>query len=66
MDNQTMESGFDMDENNQEAGEEQLADLIKQAGEEARARRQKAMEEHFSKLRAVIDEALSGQQNTQI
>lgn len=45
--------------NHQEDGEEQLAALIKQAGEEARLRKRQAMDQHFKKLRTVIAEGAS-------
>ena len=38
-------------------GEEYLSELIKQAGHDAREKKNRAMIEHFSKLRAVIIEA---------
>lgn len=41
----------------QESAEERLAALIKEAGAAARARKKKAMDEHFKKLRAVSEEA---------
>ncbi|MBF0405958.1 MAG: hypothetical protein HQM10_01285 [Candidatus Riflebacteria bacterium] len=46
----------------QEDGEEQLSTLIKHAGNEARMRRNKALETHFNKLKKVIAEAVSHQQ----
>jgi hypothetical protein len=49
----------DQNHKHQEAGEEQLAALIKQAGAEARARKRKAMDQHFKKLRAAIAEGVS-------
>ena len=38
----------------QEDGEEKLVELIKEAGETARARKKKAMEVHFQKLRDAV------------
>jgi hypothetical protein len=49
----------DQDNKHQEAGEEQLAALIKQAGEEARGRKRKALDRHFKMLQTVIAEGLS-------
>ncbi len=43
----------------QEAGEEQLNALIKQAGDEARLRKRKALERHFKMLRSVVAEGMS-------
>jgi len=43
----------------QEGGEEQLAVLIKQAGDEARARKREALAHHFKILRDVIEEGVS-------
>ncbi len=48
----------------QDSAEERLAELIKEAGAEARARNKKAMEQHFKKLRAVISEAASRNRNS--
>ncbi len=49
------------DKNNkyEEVGEEQLAVLIKEAGEEARKRKKEAMERHFKMIEAAIAEGLS-------
>jgi hypothetical protein len=49
----------DKNKKHQEVGEDQLTVLIKQAGEEARARRRKALDKHFKMLRAVIAEGVS-------
>jgi DNA-binding protein YbaB len=46
---------------NQEEGEEQLASLIKQAGNEARKRRKKTLDEHYKKIKAAVSEAVSRQ-----
>ncbi|MDQ1351371.1 MAG: hypothetical protein QG657_1673 [Acidobacteriota bacterium] len=43
----------------EEAGEEHLAVLIKQAGEEARKRKREAMDRHFKMLQSAIAEGLS-------
>jgi hypothetical protein len=40
-----------------ENGEEQLSELIKEAGDTARMRREKALNEHFKKLKKVIADA---------
>lgn len=39
----------------QEEGEERLAQLIKEAGETARARKKEVMETHFQKLREAVN-----------
>ncbi len=54
-----MEEATDQDNKHQEVGEEQLAILIKQAGEEARARKREAMDRHFKRLRSAIAEGVS-------
>lgn len=59
-----MEHGFDPNDPNQEAGEEQLSILIKQAGNDARSRKREALSRHYEKLRTVIIEAKSRQQRT--
>ncbi len=43
--------------------EEHLFQLIKQAGEDARVRKQKAMEQHVKKLHDVISKAISRRNN---
>jgi len=59
-----MEQKLDMNEKNQEPGEEQLSILIKQAGDEARARKREILARHFNKLRATIAKAVSRQQDS--
>ena len=54
-----MEEAADQDNKHQEVGEEQLAILIKQAGEEARARKREAMDRHFKRLESAIAEGVS-------
>lgn len=54
-----MEKIVDHNNKRQEAGEEQLTALIKQAGNEARMRKRKALQRHFKMLRAVIAEGVS-------
>jgi hypothetical protein len=61
-----MKHEFDQNDQNQEAGEEQLSILIKQAGNDARLRKQEAMFRHFEKIRSVIIEAKSRQEWTLI
>ena len=46
-----------------EAEEEQLFQLIEQAGEDARSRRREAMARHINKLPAVISVAVSRKNN---
>ena len=43
--------------------EEHLFQLIKQAGEAARARKKKAMAQHVEKLQRVISEAIARKNN---
>ncbi|MFH0926795.1 MAG: hypothetical protein V1872_14375 [bacterium] len=59
-----MEQKLDVDEEDQEPGEEQLFELIKQAGDEARARKREAMAQHFKKLKDMVAEVMSQQQNS--
>jgi len=59
-----MEQAFDSNDKNQETAEERLAALIKQAGDEARARKREALAWHFKKLQTVIGEAVSRQQDS--
>ena len=47
-----------------EEEEEQLFQLIKQAGEDARSRKREAMARHINKLQAVISEAVSRKNNS--
>jgi len=54
-----MDEVSDRNNKHQEVGEEQLTVLIKQAGDEARARKREALERHFKMLRAVIAEGVS-------
>ncbi len=61
-----MKHEFDQNDQNQEAGEEQLSILIKQAGNDARLRKQEAMFRHFEKIRAVVIKAKSQQEWTLI
>lgn len=61
-----MEHGFDPNDRNQEAGEEQLSIMIRQAGNDARSRKREALTHHYEKLRAVIIEAKSRQHETVI
>jgi len=59
-----MKQELDSNDKNQETAEKRLAALIKQAGDEARARKRKAMAWHFKKLQTVIGEAVSLQQDS--
>lgn len=47
-----------------EEAEKQLSILIHQAGDEARIRRKKMLDEHFKKLTDMIAEAVSSQKRT--
>ncbi len=53
-----------MKNKNQETAEERLTALIKQAGDEARARKKKALAWHSKKLQAAIGEAVSRRQGS--
>jgi len=46
-----------------ETGEEQLNQLIKQAGEEARSRKKKALALHYIKIKSVVAEGVNRRQN---
>ncbi|MEA2082845.1 MAG: hypothetical protein U9O82_01110 [Thermodesulfobacteriota bacterium] len=59
-----MDKGFKPNDTDQEAGEEQLFELIKQAGNEARIRKQEAMARHFDRLRAAIAEGILRKQDS--
>ena len=59
-----MKKGFDLKDKNQETAEERLTALIKQAGDEARARKQKALAWHLKKIQTVIGEAISRRQGS--
>ncbi|MBF0230915.1 MAG: hypothetical protein HQK63_15210 [Desulfamplus sp.] len=43
---------------NQEDGEKELSLIIRQAGDEARSRRKKALDAHFDKLNQAIKQAV--------
>ncbi len=59
-----MKQGFDSNDKNQETAEKRLATLIKQSGDEARARKREALARHFKKLQTVIGEAVSRRQDS--
>ena len=59
-----MEKELNSDNGCDEDGEKRLADLIKKAGDDARWRRKKIMEQHYAKLRAVIGEAVLERQGS--
>ena len=50
------------DDNYDEAGEKRLAELIKEAGRDARLRKKKVMEQHYAKLRRIIKEAVANRE----
>lgn len=52
---------FDPHDKKRDAEEEHLAELIKQAGDEARAQKKDALARHFKKIQSVITETLSSQ-----
>ena len=49
-----------------ETGEEQLSRLIRQAGEEARAKKKKILALHYKKLKEVIAEGVACRQNNEL
>ena len=49
-----------------ETGEEQLSRLIKQAGEEARAKKKKILALHYKRLKEVIAEGVACRQNNEL
>ena len=57
-----MEELSDQNNQHQEDGEEQLAILISQAGEEARARKREALDRHFKRIQEAIAEGMSRRQ----
>lgn len=54
----TMEKNLGTNDTDQNAAEEQLFELIKQAGDEARIRKKEAMARHFERLRAAVEEGV--------
>ena len=58
-----MNEGLDKNNQNQEPGEEQLNELIKQAGNEARARKKKAWARHLEMLQAAVAEGVARRKN---
>ena len=48
------------------ADEEQLIRLIKQAGEDARAKKKKLMELHFKKVKKVVAEGVACRQRAEL
>jgi hypothetical protein len=50
------------DNNYTEHGEERLAELIKEAGRDARLRQKKIMEQHYAKLQRIIKEAVANRE----
>ena len=50
------------DDNYEEAGEKRLAELIKEAGRDARLRKKKIMDQHYAKLQRIIKEAVANQE----
>lgn len=59
-----MQDGLDKDINIQEAGEEQLNELIKQAGKEARSRKKEAFARHVKMLHAAVAEGVARRKNS--
>ncbi len=49
-----------------ETGEEQLRQLIEQAGDEARSRKKEALAIHYKKLKAAIAEGIACRQNIEL
>ncbi|MCP4697066.1 MAG: hypothetical protein GY862_09470 [Gammaproteobacteria bacterium] len=54
-----MKHATEQNSESQDVAEKHLHELIKQAGEEARERKRKAMDRHFKKIKAVVAEAAS-------
>jgi hypothetical protein len=50
------------DDNYEETAEKRLAELIKEAGRDARLRKKKVMEQHYAKLRRIIKEAVANRE----
>jgi|SaaInl8_200m_RNA_FD_contig_41_2310581_length_470_multi_2_in_0_out_0_1 hypothetical protein len=59
-----MKKQSELNEKYEEAGEEQLAALIKEAGEEVRVKRREAMANHFNRLGDIIRKATSPRQGS--
>ncbi len=59
-----MKEGLDKNNQIQEAGEEQLNELIKEAGNEARARRKEAWARHLEMLQAAVAEGVARRKNS--
>ena len=59
-----MKEGSDKNNQIQEAGEEQLNELIKQAGKEARARKKEALARHLKMLKAAVVEGVARRKNS--
>lgn len=59
-----MKEGLDKNNQIQEAGEEQLNELIKQAGNEARTRQKEAWARHLEMLRAAVAEGVARRKNS--
>jgi len=57
-----MEKKTDTANRYDEDGEKRLAELIKKAGNNARMRKKKTMEQHYAKIQSVIGEAVSERQ----
>lgn len=58
-----MNKELEHNENDKEPGEEHLAELIKLAGEDARARYKKTMDAHYQKLKDCAARAMADLQN---
>jgi endonuclease III len=58
-----MKEGLAKNNQMQEAGEEQLNELIKQAGNEVRARKKEALARHLKMLQAAVDEGVARRKN---
>jgi hypothetical protein len=59
-----MKEGLDKNNQIQEVGEEQLNELIKQAGNEARSRKKKALARHLKMLQAAVAEGVARRKNS--
>ncbi len=58
-----MKENIKLNMKNQEDGEKRLFELISQAGNDARQRKQRAMSLHFKKIQDAIAEGIRNRQN---
>ena len=60
-----MKERSDKNSDIEEAGEAQLHELIKQAGNEVRSQNKKALADHLKRLQAAVDEGMAHWKNPQ-